>query len=65
MNARFLDLTNHLMYDVQHTPPAALAKISKPGVLNLMYGKNHSAVTKLIMSDNHLYPAVSYTALIF
>lgn len=42
---RFIDKQNHPMYKRQHTPESLLL-ISKPGVLNPIYGKTHSVETR-------------------
>nr|UEX92947.1 hypothetical protein [Marasmiellus scandens] len=49
MKKRYLIKANHPMYGKKHDK-FALAKISKPGVLNPMYGKNHTISTKQKMS---------------
>lgn len=49
MKKRFLIKSNHPMFGKKHDE-FALAKISKPGVLNPMFGKKHTNVTKQKMS---------------
>jgi group I intron endonuclease len=49
MKLRFIDKTKHPMFGKKQTK-FALEKISKPGKLNPMYGKNHSINTKLKIS---------------
>lgn len=49
MKKRYLNKANHPMFGRKHDK-FALAKISKPGVLNPMYGKNHTIKTKEKMS---------------
>ena len=49
MKLRYKDKTNHPMFGKKHDS-FALAKISKPGKLNPMFGKSHSIETKLKMS---------------
>jgi len=49
MKRRFLNKANHPMFGRNHGK-FALAKISKPGVLNPMFGKNHTIETKQKMS---------------
>jgi group I intron endonuclease len=49
MKKRFLNKANHPMYGKKHDN-FALAKISKPGILNPMYGKKHTLETKQKMS---------------
>ena len=50
MKKRYLIKANHPMWGRKHDK-FALAKISKPGVLNPMYGKNHTMETKQKISQ--------------
>jgi len=50
MLRRFEDKNNHPMFGNTHTIEAR-AFISKPGVLNPMYGKKHSSLTRQWISD--------------
>ena len=50
MRFRLKDKSNHQMLGKTHSS-FALSKISKPGNLNPMFGKNHSIETKLKMSS--------------
>lgn len=49
MKKRFINKANHPMYGKKHNK-FALAKISKPGILNPMYGKKHTLEAKQKMS---------------
>ena len=49
MKKRFINKANHPMFGKKHDK-FALAKISKPGILNPMYGKKHTLETKQKMS---------------
>jgi len=50
MLTRFEDKSNHPMFGKTHTSKVR-ELISKPGELNPMYGRKHSALTKLKISD--------------
>lgn len=50
MRARFVIKSNHPMWGKKHRPESLLL-ISKPGVLNPMFGKTHTDATKALLSE--------------
>lgn len=56
MVEHYKDKGDHPMFGQTHTKEA-LSLISKPGELNIMFGKNHSEATRAIMSNKkNKYP---------
>lgn len=49
MKSRFVNKINHLMFGKTHNK-VTLSLISKPGLLNPMFGKSHSEYKKNLMS---------------